>query len=303
MMENGDLYAVYSANPIWPYGRGMVRLDKDSRIIWKNLDFIHHDFDIDEEGNVYALSQTMERESSPHRYFRLPYLDDHVVRIDPQGDITMRISLAKAIERSPNMDGLVYLLRQDKEGDYFHTNSVTFVTEAMARSHPYARPGDLLISINHLSALVLLDPSTEEVKWALRGPWQRFHDPDPLENGNILLFDNEAHLGVGGASRILELDPLDYRIHWEFHGDSGLLFESRVMGSQQRLDNGNTLISESTAGRILEVTPEGRVVWEYWNPTIHPTRDELTGTINLGHRFAAEEIGFLFNEGVIAGDQ
>jgi hypothetical protein len=43
-------------------------------------------------------------------------------------------------------------------------------------------------------------------------------------------------------------------------------FESRVLGSCQRLANGNTLITESTAGRALEVRPDGKIVWEYFNP-------------------------------------
>ena len=29
---------------------------------------------------------------------------------------------------------------------------------------------------------------------------------------------------------------------------------------------GNTLIDESNAGRLVEVTPEGQIVWEYFNP-------------------------------------
>ena len=37
-------------------------------------------------------------------------------------------------------------------------------------------------------------------------------------------------------------------------------------GSNQRLPNGNTVVTESEKGRIVEVTREGRVVWEYVNP-------------------------------------
>jgi hypothetical protein len=34
----------------------------------------------------------------------------------------------------------------------------------------------------------------------------------------------------------------------------------------QRLPNGNTLITEGMHGRIFQVTPSGRVVWEYLTP-------------------------------------
>ena len=33
-----------------------------------------------------------------------------------------------------------------------------------------------------------------------------------------------------------------------------------------RLPNANTLITESEAGRAFEVTPEKKIVWEYFNP-------------------------------------
>jgi hypothetical protein len=49
---------------------------------------------------------------------------------------------------------------------------------------------------------------------------------------------------------------------WSFEGNEEHPFFSGTCGHAQRLPNGNTLINESTAGRGLEVTPEGRVVWE-----------------------------------------
>jgi archaeosine-15-forming tRNA-guanine transglycosylase len=39
-----------------------------------------------------------------------------------------------------------------------------------------------------------------------------------------------------------------------------------VRGDQQRLTNGNTLITESEGGRILEIAPDGEIVWEFINP-------------------------------------
>src|SRR6059036_3002382 len=43
----------------------------------------------------------------------------------------------------------------------------------------------------------------------------------------------------------------------------------RIQGSSrsiQRLPNGNTLITESSFGRLFEVTREGEIVWEYVSP-------------------------------------
>ncbi len=41
---------------------------------------------------------------------------------------------------------------------------------------------------------------------------------------------------------------------------------SDQLGGAQRLDNGNTLVCEGEHGRVVEVTSEGEVVWEWVNP-------------------------------------
>ena len=43
-------------------------------------------------------------------------------------------------------------------------------------------------------------------------------------------------------------------------------FYSSYISSAQRLPNGNTLITEGSDGRLIEVTPEHEIVWEYINP-------------------------------------
>ena len=40
-------------------------------------------------------------------------------------------------------------------------------------------------------------------------------------------------------------------------------FYSPYISSAQRLENGNTLITEGSNGRIFEVTPDYEIVWEY----------------------------------------
>ena len=55
--------------------------------------------------------------------------------------------------------------------------------------------------------------------------------------------------------------------------------QSEECGAAHRLDNGNTLIVESLAGRALEVTPAGEIVWEYYNPHRAGARRELIATL------------------------
>ena len=83
-------------------------------------------------------------------------------------------------------------------------------------------------------------------------------------------------------------------ITWEYPGATGERMYTSIYGSQQRLPNGNTLISESNNGRMLEVTQEGDVVWEYRVPerkTNNQGRE--VATVVFGHRFAPGELSFI----------
>ena len=110
--------------------------------------------------------------------------------------------------------------------------------------------------------------------------------------GNILLFDNGGQAGLGkptpcaptgycnatrGYSRVLEINPVTMERVWsyndpsEFEGNIEALSQmnqlfSHYCSSADRLPNGNTLITEMLHGRIIEVTPEREVVWEFINP-------------------------------------
>ena len=53
---------------------------------------------------------------------------------------------------------------------------------------------------------------------------------------------------------------------WTYKGDPPWSFNSPHISGCQRLISGNTLICEGLWGRIFEVTPEGKIVWEYISP-------------------------------------
>lgn len=107
--------------------------------------------------------------------------------------------------------------------------------------------------------------------------------------GNILIFDNGGWAGYGlpnpssptgikcvlrDYSRVLEFDPVTLKIVWQYTPfEAGLVmpvdanrFYSPFISGAQRLPNGNTLITEGSGGRIIEVTPQHEIVWEYISP-------------------------------------
>ena len=128
--------------------------------------------------------------------------------------------------------------------------------------------------------------------------------------GNVLVYDNGGAAGFGdpnpGApdgtwnalrdhSRVLEFNPVTLDVVWEFdalmagypealHDPSK--FYSRYKSAAQRLPNGNTLITESLCGRLVEVTRDGEIVWEYINPENLAIRDGIfANDIFRGYRY------------------
>lgn len=107
--------------------------------------------------------------------------------------------------------------------------------------------------------------------------------------GNLLIFDNGGWAGYGApnpssvyglknawrdSSRVLEINPVTLEIVWQHSAEElgyaapmdANRFYSPYVSSAQRLPNGNTLITEGSDGRLIEVTANHEIVWEYISP-------------------------------------
>jgi uncharacterized protein (UPF0248 family) len=129
--------------------------------------------------------------------------------------------------------------------------------------------GDVLMSFRPTSTVIRISRKTGDIVWKLGPPTvSGQHAPTPLPNGNVFIFDNGVHRPDDSMpySRVIEVDPATNEIVWKYQDSPACNFFSPRMGNAQRLANGNTLITESSFGRIFEVTKDGEIVWEYVNP-------------------------------------
>ena len=153
--------------------------------------------------------------------------------------------------------------------------------------------GNILTNFRHYNTVTIIDKGTGDIVWRWgAGQLGHPHCPLPLDNGNILIFDNGYHrpnVAFGFAfSRVLEVNRETKEIEWEYKGENPSAFFSSICGNAQRLPNGNTLVCHSTFGRIFEVTPEKEIVWEFTNPFYgtypDPGRREMYGFNRLVYR-------------------
>jgi len=244
--EQGELFALFD-------GIGLVKLDKDSRVLWSHEGQCHHDLDIAKNGAIYVLTQKLERVACLNT--RKEVLHPTVTELAPDGQVRRVLSLAVCFAQSPYaplLDGLPDTI------DVFHANTIKLIDGRLASRSDLFREGNLLVSIRSINTIAIVDPDRETVVWALTGLWRQQHEPILLDDGNLIVFDNQ---GDRGRSQILEVEPFTQRIVWRHGG-----FDSQYCGSVRRLPNGNTLITETNGGRAFEVTRDHAMAWEFFNP-------------------------------------
>ena len=269
LFENGDIIGVFN-------DQGLVKVDKDSRLIWKYGGGSHHHLHVAEDGRIYSI--THRDRMAPRISSAVSILEDAVTVLDADGNELDRVSLLDAFWGSDYASTLKEppARAQGQLVDLFHANRIVPIGGRLAETIPAFREGEFLLSLRNLNTLAVLDMDTESIVWALSGFWLQQHCPSILEGNTVLLFDNQGNYGW---TRILEFDPATQEIVWSYTGGDGKKLYAPLFGTAQRLPNGNTLIAESHYGRAVEVTPGGEVVWEFLNPARAGEDNELVANL------------------------
>ncbi|MDQ7825237.1 MAG: arylsulfotransferase family protein [Candidatus Eremiobacteraeota bacterium] len=248
------------------------KLDWGSRPIWSYETRCHHWISAAGDGDIYTLS--WERLPVDHKGRKISILNDSIIHLSPWGTLRKRLSLYESLGTfvpQSDLDLAGEMRSPPRPGspaDIFHTNTVFRVEREVPG---VCSKGDLLISMKQMKTIAFLDPEKNRVVWR----WQNdsiegVHSPVLLANNHILFVDN------GGIAwqycRVLELDPLTGKIVYEYRDDSTPKDFASSPGSVEVLGNGNMLITESTRGRVFEVTRKGSVVWDFFNPEMDGTK-------------------------------
>jgi Arylsulfotransferase (ASST) len=299
LYPNGDLLAVLHGLEGIAYGYGLVKLDKNSKILWSYAGNIHHDLDVDENGNIYALQHKwVEQMPKGLEHLPAPGLVDSLVVLSPDGKLLKgplpmleairnsrygELLVPREAEEPPNLGLNQKTFDKAVEGkDPLHANSVNVLRRNLASKFPRFKPGQVLVCLRNLNAIAVMDVNNGKLVWAARGPWKAQHDAQFLANGRILVFDNR---GLGKRSRVLEYDPDTQAFPWSYTEKQDQ-FYSREQGQCQRLPNGNTLIVLSEMGQMLEVTADKQVVWAAATP-------RERGFLTTARRYSPQQVQFL----------
>jgi len=265
----------------------LSRLDWYSNIKWVEPMHFHHSIALGENEQIYVLDSRFELVF----YYGLPVpiLNDYVVTMSPDGKIKRRIDLYGALKHQMPFEKVLDIFRYSanpintykliKAGltrntaffcdiafDALHNNTITLIDRDIKG---LCRKNDLLISPRELDLIGIIDSDSGKLVWSWgRGEISGQHQPCLLDNDHIVLLDNGRNRDY---SRVVEVDPLENRIAWQYKANPPTDFHCPIGGSIQPLQNGNILITDESKGRVFEITRTTRVVWEFYSPQVKGT--------------------------------
>jgi hypothetical protein len=245
--------------------KGTVKLDRCGKTQWTIARMTHHSVNRSADGTFWIPSSRYIASTTTFPNLRPPFVEDTILKVSERGEILTEISIEETLFKN-NLQGM--LLWKRGTGDITHVNDVEELTPELAPHFPMFAAGDLLVSMRMQHMIFVMDPKTLAVKWTQIGPWIGQHDPDFLDSGRILVFNNNDD-GKGGSayggSNIMEVDPATHQVTYRY----GTLPDQRMFtherGKHQELSGGHILITEANPGRAFEVDAAGKTVWEFVN--------------------------------------
>lgn len=235
---------------------GLVRIDVNSKVQWASCEGQMHDsFDVGADGTIYALSRQIVHRRLGLETFEAHHdrlLDNEIVVLAADGRAVARFSLLDAFLDSDHAT----LLEWTKDANPLDASHLHVARHGLFR-------GQLVVCLRQLHSIAIVDPVARRVTAVFAGLVDRPSAASVVPGGGILALDGGHGTDTGS---VVEFDPPSQRIVWRYPGPDAPRLRTSSAGTCQRLRNGNTLITESAAGRVIEVTPAGDVAWDYRSP-------------------------------------
>ena len=255
-------YATEDGGLIFQSWSPLVKIDACSRLVWINdEDLFHHTIERDDNGMFWVPT---DQEPVTIKGSRVPkkFRDNSIAMVTPDGKLLMNRSVAQILIDN----GLTYLLFSGDGSfpDPMHLNDI----EPVRKDGPYWRKGDLFLSLRNPSTVMLYRPSTNKVIWHKTGPWSKQHDVDILDDHRISIFNNNGR-EEWVAFRTAEVNIYDFatdEVTSPWRAALERLHVWAPTGSlAEILPNDELFVEEQCNGRLIRLTLEGDVVWEFVN--------------------------------------
>jgi len=273
LLPNGNLYYMTRDSdypqPMSIRVAGIREIDPKSNVLWWFHCRSDHDFHVMDNGHIMILCviDKMAPNIGPELK-RCPY----IIEITKEKELLWEWFGEEHVKELEDLCGL--RISPTRKWDWAHNNTLEVLPDnPSGRKDSRFKKGNILFSYRNLDTIGVIDRDTGKIVWAWgSGILDSQHQPTMLPNGNILIFDNGTRRGW---SRVIEVNPLEEEIVWEYVGTPKESFYSPFISGAQLLPNGNIFICEGgprrrtyeqPTPRLFEVTRDGEIVWEYLSP-------------------------------------
>jgi hypothetical protein len=285
----------------------LLELDWDSRVIWRwEHETFHHDMCRMPNGNTLVIIWEVMPEDLARR-IKGGLTPEQMELVTTDVDFMSFLLQGMGVGGRPRLKGMLTdaICEINPAGEIVHTwhayehfDPETDILCSIDLRHEWTHinavqltpGGDVLLSSQKLDHILKISWPKGEVlwRWGGIGRLSHQHDPTITPEGNLLVFDNGSRHPIQARSRVLEVDMKTDKIVWQYFGSPVFSFISLHIAGAERLHNGNTLICEGETGRVLEVTPDKDICWEWMNPFKLYFKGCISSMLFRAHRYAAE---------------
>ena len=176
----------------------LVRLNKDSEIVWQKIGDFHHSNQLDHNGHLWVPSRIMASEYKMHVRIsplskayderKISLNEESLVKLNVDGEVLQTISVNQILFEN----GLKALIMtrgvEEKPDDITHLNDI----EPVLEDTHFAKQGDLFLSLRSPNMVLQYRPTTQEVVWYQVGPWVAQHDVTIDSQDEISILSNDV---------------------------------------------------------------------------------------------------------------
>ncbi len=256
-------------------GRAVVMRRSDLTVLYRGPSVVaHHSITKTPQGTLMFLAADPFSVDHEPWYPVTCAQGDVILELDPEtGEFVWEWRLRDYVDPVEHHDPTRWLVFPNDCFDWSHGNTVRFIPRYVYNQQEYEV---VLYNSNMLNTFWMIDYATGDVLWSC-GQHGTFgnaeneedllfapaHEIEMTENDVFVMFDNGSHRAGAphqSYALMIQVDPLagEAQVIWSW-ADPGMY--DWWGADADLLPNGNVLVTSCTHGKLIEVTPEGDVVW------------------------------------------
>jgi hypothetical protein len=177
---------------------GLHKIDSSGNIVWKNDSLvIHHGMNLNKDGDIWTCSILAGLASGKYTLGdkEVFYNDYRITKFDNEtGEILFNKSITEILKEN-NISN--YILKTADPKEPIHLNDV----QPALKTTRYYQEDDVFMSLRNNSVVLHYRPSTNELINLLEGPFINQHDVDILDDGTLVIFNNNTYVDVRRDSK------------------------------------------------------------------------------------------------------